>query len=174
MKNKTNTKVSYIIKVPKIQDEASLCIAETNKHIPFNIKRIYYILKADQGAHRGKHAHKKLNQVLFCIQGSITMVLDNGIDREEIVLDKPNEGIFIDKLIWREMKDFREDTILLVLASRHFEESDYIRDYQHFLAILKQNNSFLGRIDYIISVFFKYLYLTIQYAVQSLYRAIEL
>ena len=68
-------------------------------------KRIYYILKADQGAHRGKHAHKKLNQVLFCIQGSITMVLDNGEKREETILDQPNRGIFIDKMVWREKKE---------------------------------------------------------------------
>lgn len=132
MKTK-QTKVSYLITVPHIKDEASLVIAEANRHIPFTIRRIYYILNADNGAHRGKHAHRKLNQVLFCIKGSVTIVLDNGKTREEFVLDKPNIGVFMDNMMWREMKDFTKDTVLLVFASEYYDEKDYIRDYDQFL-----------------------------------------
>lgn len=149
MKVKTRkTKLSYVIDVPKVSDEASLVFAETHKHIPFDIKRIYYILKADDNAHRGKHAHRKLHQVLFCIQGSITMVLDNGTEREEVVLKNPNRGIFIGNYTWREMKNFKKDTILLVLASEYYNESDYIRDYDVFLEEVRalQKNSLFARI----------------------------
>lgn len=126
-------KLINLIKLPQIIDECFLCYAQEMDHIPFSIKRVYYILKSDPKKPRGFHAHHKTRQVLFCIQGSIKLVLDNGKLREEVILDKPEVGLLIDNMIWHEMHDFKKDTILLCLASRKFEEKDYIRDYEKFL-----------------------------------------
>lgn len=134
--NITKTKISYILNLPTITDEASLCVAELGKHIPFKVKRLYYILNAEDRAIRGKHAHKKNIQLLFCLKGSIKIILDNGQTREEVTLDEPNKGIFLNKLMWHEMHDFKKDTVLLVLASEPFKESDYVRSYQEFLYLL--------------------------------------
>lgn len=131
--NTIKTKLSHIIEIPKIKDEGYLCFFEGNNHIPFPIKRIYYIFDVIKNAVRGKHAHKKTKQVLFCIRGSITIVLDNGKDKEAITLNKPNQGIFLDTMMWHEMVAFKEGTVLLVVASDVYKEEDYIRDYKTYL-----------------------------------------
>lgn len=125
-------KIASFVKIPEIKDDCSLIFAQTPNHIPFEIKRIYYISKATPKLPRGFHAHKKNQQVLFCIQGSIKLLIDNGKQKEEIRLNKPNIGIFIDRMIWHQMHNFRKNTILLVLASGIFDEKDYIRDYESF------------------------------------------
>ncbi len=135
MINSIPTKLSYIIEVPKIEDEGYLCFIEGNNHVPFPIERIYYIFDVIKNAVRGKHAHKKTKQVLFCIRGSITVVLDNGSDKEAITLNKPNKGLFLDTMMWHEMVAFKEGTVLMVIASEKFEEADYIRDYRTFLEL---------------------------------------
>jgi len=90
---------------------------------------------------RGYHAHRDLQQVAICISGSCKFLLDDGRERvENVILDSPNKGLFIDKMIWREMYDFSDDCILLVLASEYYDESDYIRDYEEFLKLIKGNN----------------------------------
>lgn len=134
------TVLSHIIEIPKINDEGYLCFAENGKQMPFEIKRFYYIFDVKDNVQRGFHAHKKTKQVLFCIQGSITVILDDGQKREKIVLNQPNYGIFLDKLIWHEMVDFKKDTILLVAASDVYYESDYLRDYDGFLKYLQNKN----------------------------------
>lgn len=131
--NTVQTKLSEIITIPKITDEGYLSFMESENHIPFSIKRIYYIYDVIRNAVRGKHAHKKTKQVLFCIQGSITIILDNGRDKEAITLNKPNQGLFLDAMMWHEMVAFKKDTILLVVASEIFNEEDYIRNYTDFL-----------------------------------------
>ena len=136
------TKLSYTIDVPKIKDEASLCFAESSRHIPFKIKRVYYISDVDDNVSRGLHAHKKTLQAAFCIKGSVKMLLDSGKDQEEVVLNKINRGIYMDKMIWHEMTDFEKDTILLIFASEYFDEKDYIRNYQEFLNLASDNKGF--------------------------------
>ena len=131
------TKLSYIIEVPKIKDEGYLCFMEENSHIPFSIKRVYYIFDVFKNAVRGKHAHKKTEQVIFCIRGSITIILDNGKDKEAITLNKPNQGIFLNKMMWHEMVAFKDGTVLLVVASDIFKEEDYIRNYKTYLEKIK-------------------------------------
>lgn len=111
-----------------------LVALEENKDIPFEVKRVYYIYDTVSNVVRGKHAHKDLQQILVCVHGSCRIRLDNGHDVEEILLDKPDEGIYISNNIWREMYDFSEDAVLLVLASNVYDESDYIRDYNEFKA----------------------------------------
>lgn len=120
------------IEIPEIFDDCQLYFAQNPDHIPFTIKRIYYITNSDIRLPRGFHAHKKTQQVIFCIQGSIKLILDNGKKRKEVLLSKPNTGVFVDKMIWHEMHNFKKETILLVIASETFDPKDYIRDYGKF------------------------------------------
>jgi len=114
-------------------DRGSLIAIEEGYNAPFEIKRVYYIFDTKKGVQRGFHAHINLKQMAIAVKGSCTFVIDNGKKKEEITLDTPNNGLLIEGLIWREMKDFSEDCVLLVLASEHYDESDYIRDYDNFL-----------------------------------------
>ena len=114
-------------------ERGSLVALEGNKSVPFDIKRVYYIFGTKEGVSRGFHAHRNLKQVVVCVTGSCRFVLDNGKQREEVVLDKSTIGLLINDLTWREMYDFSPDCVLMVLANEHYDESDYIRDYQEFL-----------------------------------------
>lgn len=113
-------------------DRGSLVALESQQTIPFDIKRVYYIFGTQRGVARGFHAHKQLKQVAVCVTGRCRMVLDDGNQREEVWLDSATKGILIEDMVWREMHDFSEDCVLLVLASEHYDESDYIRDYTEF------------------------------------------
>jgi len=114
-------------------DRGSLVALERDKALPFDIKRIYYIYRTAEGVSRGFHAHRNLKQVAICVAGRCRMVLDNGATKEEAWLDCPTRGILIESMVWREMHDFSPDCVLLVLASEHYDESDYIRNYDQFL-----------------------------------------
>ena len=114
-------------------DRGSLVALESYKNIPFDIKRVYYIFDTKVDVIRGLHAHKELLQVMVCLKGSCHIMLDNGSTKEQIVLDSPNKGLLIDSMMWREMHDFSADCVLLVLANEHYDESDYIRDYDEFV-----------------------------------------
>ena len=129
-----------IIDFPGLGDERGGLIAlEGNDSVPFEIKRVYYILDTKKGVSRGFHAHKVLKQLAVCIAGSCHFILDNGLEKEEIILDSPLKGLIIDKMIWHEMHDFSEDCVLLVLASAHYDENDYIRNYNEFLKEVNNN-----------------------------------
>lgn len=122
------------IELPNLGDHrGSLVVAEANKNIPFNIQRLYYIFGAHSDVPRGFHAHKQLQQIAFCIQGSCKILMDNGKQKQEVILSQSNRGLKIPPMVWHEMHNFSEDCILLVLASEHYDENDYIRDYQEFL-----------------------------------------
>lgn len=105
---------------------------EGSKNIPFDIKRVYFLKNMKRDHPRGFHAHKKLKQVLICLAGSCRMVLDNGHVREAVLLNSFNKGIIIENMIWREMHDFSEDCIIMVLADEHYFEADYIRNYDEY------------------------------------------
>ena len=129
-----------IIDFPSLGDERGGLIAlENNDSVPFEIKRVYYILDTKKGVSRGFHAHKALKQLAVCIAGSCHFILDNGLEKEGIVLDSPLKGLIIDKMIWHEMHDFSEECVLLVLASSCYDENDYIRNYNEFLKEVKNN-----------------------------------
>ena len=130
-------KLTELIDFPLIQDDCDLVVVQS-PNIPFNIKRIYYIISPVKNLSRGYHAHKKNLQVVLCLKGSVKMIIDNGSIREEIILSKPNKGIFLNKMIWHEMHEMDEDTILLVLASENFDEKDYIRNYGEFLESVRK------------------------------------
>lgn len=116
-------------------ERGSLIAIEEGYDTPFEIKRIYYIFDTKHGVERGFHAHINLKQIAIAVKGSCTFVLDDGERREDIKLDNPNQGLFIEGLIWREMKDFSSDCVVLVLASEHYDENDYIRCYNKFKKI---------------------------------------
>lgn len=118
---------------PHGDERGQLIAIEEQKDLPFDIKRVYYIYDTLPGVRRGFHAHKKLEQILLCVHGSCKIHLDNGYDTAEVTLDKPHEGLYISNDMWREMYDFSEDAVLLVLASEHYDESDYIRNYEDFI-----------------------------------------
>jgi hypothetical protein len=129
-------KNSGYVQLKSIKDDSDglLTVAEAGKDIPFDIKRIYYITNLENFISiRGKHAHKKLEQVLFCINGSFHLILDDGTNRETILMNNVNKGVILGKELWHEMTDFSAGCILLVLASDIFDESDYLRDYDTFL-----------------------------------------
>ena len=115
----------------------SIAFVEGESEVPFTIHRIYYIYGVPAGARRGFHAHKKLKQVLFCVNGACRLLLDDGRERAEVLLDKPDEGIVISRPIWREMYDFTPGAVLMVLASEHYDPADYIRDYDAFIDYAK-------------------------------------
>ena len=125
--------VQYVEFPPLGDDRGSLVALEALKTVPFDIKRVYYIFDTKAGVSRGFHAHKNLKQVAVCVTGSCRMVLDNGQERKEVLLDSPTRGLLIEDLVWREMHDFSPDCVLLVLASEHYDETDYIRDYEDFI-----------------------------------------
>lgn len=122
---------------PALGDErGSLVALEAEKTVPFVIKRVYYIFGTQIEASRGFHAHRNLQQVAICVTGKCRMVLDDGEQRQEAWLDSPTKGLIVGNLVWREMHDFSHDCVLLVLASEHYDENDYIRDYHEFLRCL--------------------------------------
>jgi dTDP-4-dehydrorhamnose 3,5-epimerase-like enzyme len=123
-----------IIKFESLGDKRGLLVAlECNKSVPFDIKRVYYMCATEDGVSRGFHAHRNLKQIAVCLTGSCRFVLDNGKVKEEVILEGATNGLLIEDLMWREMHDFSSDCVLLVLASEHYDELDYIRDYDVFM-----------------------------------------
>lgn len=118
-------------------DRGHLTVLEANKNIPFDIKRVYYLTDTQAGVPRGFHAHKELEQVAVCVSGKCRMILDDGRHKEETWLDSVSKAIRIEKMVWHEMHDFSSDCVLLVLASEHYDEDDYIRGYSDFIGRVK-------------------------------------
>ncbi len=123
------------------QDErGSLISLESSKNIPFDIKRVYYIFKNGADVIRGQHAHKKLKQIYIVVSGSCKVILDDGNKKEIITLDNPDIGMVFDSIIWRELFDFSQDCVLMVLADDFYDEEDCIRNYEEFLKYKKKND----------------------------------
>jgi dTDP-4-dehydrorhamnose 3,5-epimerase-like enzyme len=117
---------------PLGDDRGSLVALEANETIPFDIKRVYYLFGTEKDVTRGLHAHFSLKQVLLCVTGSCRVLLDDGFVRESVFLDSPTKGLLVESLVWREMTQFSSDCVLLVIASEHYDESDYLREYDKF------------------------------------------
>lgn len=113
-------------------ERGQLVALEENKNIPFSIKRVYFMYDTKDDVCRGQHAHKHLRQVLFCVSGSCIVSLDDGKEKVSVKLDRPERGLFIGPGVWREMYDFSKGTVLMVVASEYYDESDYIRNYDDF------------------------------------------
>jgi dTDP-4-dehydrorhamnose 3,5-epimerase-like enzyme len=124
-----------LISLPKIEDpRGNLSVIEKDI-IPFEIKRVYYLYDVPSGAGRGGHSHKQQKEFLIALSGSFDVVLNNGIDKKTITLNKPNKGLLIETGIWRELKNFSSGSVCLVIASDVFQEEDYIRDFEEFISL---------------------------------------
>ena len=113
----------------------SLVPIEAGVTVPFAIERVYTVFGTLPGVRRGFHAHRRLQQLVIAVHGGCTIVLDDGRERRRVPLNKPDLGLIIGPMIWREMEDFTADCVLMVLANAHYDEADYIRDYQLFVAL---------------------------------------
>ena len=127
-----------IIHLPKIENvSGSITPIEGGKEIPFDIKRIYYLYDVPGGANRGGHAHKKLHQLIVAASGSFDIVLDDGIVKKTVQLNRPYYGLYLPAGIWRDIFNFSSGAICVVLASDYYDSSEYIRDYNEFLSFRK-------------------------------------
>ncbi|KGI62610.1 dTDP-6-deoxy-3,4-keto-hexulose isomerase [Enterobacter sp. UCD-UG_FMILLET] len=131
-------KIDFISLQVHGDERGALVSLERKNNIPFDIRRVYYIFDTKKGVTRGFHAHRKLKQVAIAVKGSCRFILDNGVERVSVILDNPTQGLLIDSFIWREMTDFTEDCVLMVLADMEYEELDYIRDYSIFKNLAQQ------------------------------------
>ncbi len=125
-----------LMKLKKIGDpRGNLTFVESGIDIDFEIKRIYYIYDVPSGEYRGAHAHRELEQLMIALSGSFDVILDDGKCKRTVNLNNPAIGLYITKVIWREMSNFSAGSVCLVLASDHYDEHDYIRNYEQFLSI---------------------------------------
>ena len=117
---------------PLGDDRGSLIAIEAEKSVPFPVRRVYYIFGTKEGVERGFHAHKALNQVAVAVTGFCEMVLDDGQSETTVLLDSAEKGVLIGPGMWRVMRNFSPDCVLLILADQHYDEADYIRNYDEF------------------------------------------
>ncbi|MCK4386482.1 MAG: FdtA/QdtA family cupin domain-containing protein [Candidatus Pacebacteria bacterium] len=137
---KIKVKNSGIIKLQSYDDfpDGNLTIAESRKNIPFDIKRVYFINNLfNNKSIRGKHAHKKLKQIIFCINGHFTLNLDDGKNKQKILMNNPSYGIYLGSKLWHTMNKFSSNCVILVLAEDYYTEKDYLRNYNDFLKYIK-------------------------------------
>lgn len=134
-----------VLELPNLGDDrGELVVAEGgNKTIPFDIKRVFYIYKTTEGTIRGQHANRNSKFFFINVNGSCKVKIDDGITQEVITLDQPHKALYMDKMIWKEMYDFSEDAVLIVLSSEHYDGEEYIRDYDEYLKEIndKGNNN---------------------------------
>jgi dTDP-4-dehydrorhamnose 3,5-epimerase-like enzyme len=126
-----------IIDLPRIPDSrGNLTFVESGRHVPFDLQRVYYLYDVPGGAERGGHAHKELQQLIIAISGSFDVVLDDGSAKKRFHLNRSYYGLYICPMVWRELDNFSSASVCMVLASIFYDESDYYRDYDEFLASL--------------------------------------
>ncbi len=131
----------HLVQLPKISDPSgNLTFLEAGRHIPFEIRRVYYLYDVPEGKTRGGHAHRALEQFIIAVAGSFTLVLDDGRKRERFRLNRAYCGIYIPSMMWQEMEDFSPGSVCLVLASEPYDETDYCRDYSEFMLLCEGAN----------------------------------
>lgn len=122
-----------LIDLPVVSDpRGDLTFVEGGNHVPFQIRRVYYLYNVPVDSERGGHAHRELEQVVFALSGSFRITVDDGRERREFWLRDPRTGLYINRMIWREMDAFSQGAVCMVLASQPYDEADYIRDYASF------------------------------------------
>ena len=127
-----------LIDLPIVSDpRGNLTFVEGNRHVPFPIKRVYYLYDVPGGASRGGHAHKDLSQLIIAISGSFDVTIDDGFSKRRYSLNRSFRGLYLCPMIWREISNFSSGSVCMVLASDNYKESDYFRDYSKFLRRIK-------------------------------------
>ncbi|MED5492808.1 MAG: FdtA/QdtA family cupin domain-containing protein [Pseudomonadota bacterium] len=122
-----------LIELPQVHDQrGNLTFVEGGRHVPFDIQRAYYLYDVPAGSHRGGHAHRGLYQLLIAMSGSFDITLDDGFEKKKFHLARPHYGLLITPMVWREMDNFSGGSVCMVLASAHYDEADYYRDYDQF------------------------------------------
>ena len=128
-----------IIDLPKIADpRGNLTFIEGGRHVPFEIRRVYYLYDTPGGAERGGHAHKDLHQLIVAMSGSFDVILDDGRKKKRFHLNRSYYGLYVCPMIWRELDNFSSGSVCMVLASNLYDEADYYRESREFLKALKQ------------------------------------
>ena len=123
-----------VINLPKLTDpRGNLTFIEGNRHIPFDIKRIYYLYDVPGGSERGGHAHKALSQLIIAISGTFDVILSDGCDKKRFHLNRSFQGLYVCPMLWRELDNFSSGSVCLVLASNVYDETDYYRSYDEYL-----------------------------------------
>ncbi len=123
-----------ILQLPKIQDQrGNLTFIESDKHIPFDIKRVYYLYDVPGGASRAAHGHKNLKQLMIAISGSFNVTLDDGFKKKTFHLNRSFLGLYIPPMMWRDLDNFSSGAVCMVLASEFYDENDYYRNYDDFI-----------------------------------------
>ncbi len=127
-----------IIDLPKIADpRGNLTFVEGSWHVPFEFRRVYYLYDVPGGASRGGHAHRRLQQFIIAAAGSFEVVLDDGDQQEKFFLNRSYYGLYVPTMVWRELGNFSSGSVCLVLASEHYDESDYFRDYDEYAEVMR-------------------------------------
>ena len=128
-----------LVKLPQVTEpRGNLTFIEGSRHVPFEIKRVYYLYDVPGGADRGGHAHRTLQQMLIALSGSFDVHTDNARARRSFHLNRANVGLNLPPMTWREIDNFSGGSVCLVLASAYYDEDDYIRDHETFLAAASQ------------------------------------
>lgn len=129
-----DTTSAHIVELPRVRDpRGNLTFLEGHRHVPFDIRRVYYLYDVPGGEERGGHAHRELQQLIIAASGSFEVVLDDGRSKQTFFLNRSYYGLFVPKMLWRELKNFSSGSVCLVLASLPYDEADYYRDYDEFL-----------------------------------------
>jgi hypothetical protein len=127
--------LARFIDLPVVTDpRGNLCFVESGQHVPFEIQRVYYLYDVPSQSTRAGHAHLELHQLLIALSGSFDVRLHDGQREERVTLNRPNRGLHIGPMQWRDIDNFSSGAVCLVLASRHYDEADYIREFDDFLA----------------------------------------
>lgn len=135
----------HIVDLPKIKDaRGNLTFLEGGRHMPFDIRRVYYLYDVPGGAERGAHAHKDLRQLIISVSGSFDVGLDDGVTRRTFHLNRPYQALYVCPMIWRDLENFSSGSVCLVLASNTYSEDDYLRDYEAYLEARRASLYFEG------------------------------
>lgn len=130
-----------IIEFPKISEpRGNLTFIEGGRHVPFDLKRVYYLYDVPGGAERGGHAHKEMQQLIIAMSGSFDVTLDDGFERKRFHLNRSYYGLYVCPMIWRELDNFSSGSVCMSLASTFYDEADYYRDYDQFIKAVRGNS----------------------------------
>jgi hypothetical protein len=127
-----------LVTLPRVTDpRGNLTFIEGGDHVPFDIQRVYYLYDVPGGESRGGHGHEALEQLIVAASGSLDVVVDDGTHRERFFLNRSYYGLYVPRMVWRELDNFSSGSVCLVLASQHYDEDDYYRDYDEFVTVAR-------------------------------------